>query len=41
MWAKLERLHAGLVDLLQCWNRRVSKERENFRREARAVGVDL
>jgi hypothetical protein len=39
--AQVERLHAGLVDLLQSWNRGVSKERENFRMEARAVGVDL
>ncbi len=38
---QVERLHSGLVDLLESWNRRVASERDNFRREARAIGVDL
>jgi hypothetical protein len=37
----VERLHSGLIDLLESWNRKVARERENFRREARAVGVDI
>jgi hypothetical protein len=37
----VERQHSGLVDLLESWNRKVAKERDNFRREARAIGVDL